>query len=481
MSRRPIRRAAALAAGVALAAHLVYGYWPRARASRPATGDLARSFPASRSARVAVWLPYPHQNLAALDRRVGDLRVWIRGIAGGVRRDARLDVPSFGPFLVPPARELSAELGPEGELRVVARLYPTIAALARAAGTVASNPWLAGGDVSSSDSPATVRWDGRTWTLTRSPSPSTSSSSLSSSSPTSPSSPAGSDEGGSERGREAGDNLPVMGEGGAGAEVSAGREVEEARPTLAAGSASAAATGESFPSLEVFGLIWLGERLGPLPSSVYRVVPSDRVSSGLEVLAGEMEKAGPDRSWPDGLVDPEAGAPVGWLVERDEAGRVRGIAVWEGASGVKELPAIVVFGSSSETGGSGFAFELPGEGLLRLVGERAPEAEAAGLRLRALDRGTVERAAAWMPALASAFAGPAEAGAPPRALGAASPDRLAKLTSATARLLRAVPLVDPADAARFERVATLLQPIADCRLATLEVGGAEAVRIAPCD
>ena len=161
MSRRALARWGIAVALAALAVHVVFHYLPRARAARP-VGELAEPFPRSPAARFELWLPHPHQNLARLDRSVGGLRVWASQLDAG----RAIELPSFGPFLVPPARELRAELGRDGELRVAARIYPAIAALARAAGAVAGNPWLAGGEPPGHPG-ASVSWRNTTWSLTQ--------------------------------------------------------------------------------------------------------------------------------------------------------------------------------------------------------------------------------------------------------------------------------------------------------------------------
>ena len=418
--RRRLRRALPAIAVVAFVAHVAFWYLPRARPAAPPP-DLAASSP---GARVAVWIPYPHQNLALLDRRVGGLRAWVRRLdpASGV------DLPSFGPFLVPPASELRAEVGADGASRVEARLYPTVAALARAAGAVAGNAWLAGGEPP--DRPGTsIRWRGRIWSL-----------------------------------RQALDErLPVKGVGGASAASTAAATVQKA---------------PAFPSMEVFGLIWLGQPVGPLPAGNYGVVGARGPGESVELVSAAA-LASPARSWDGKLVDPEAGAPVGWRAERDASGRVRAIAVWEGASGVRGLPALAVFDSpdAPPAAGEPFAFELPGESLLGLVGEKTPESTVSGLRIRALDRGTVERAAGWAPTLARAI----EPGVAERAaLAAAAPGPLARLLDSAAGILRSIPFVDPREGARLAAAAALLEPVGDCSFATFEAGGDGSVRLRPC-
>jgi len=158
------RQATAIGVGcgfaLAVAAHLSYWYLPRERAAKPSVraGQLLEA----PGARAALWVPFPHQNLAVLERRVGDLRRWADLFAPQSSRSRSL--PSFGPFVVPPARELvvvESENGVEVELTV----YPVVARLARLAGSLARNPWLSGGDVRPAGRAGRVEWRGDRWLL----------------------------------------------------------------------------------------------------------------------------------------------------------------------------------------------------------------------------------------------------------------------------------------------------------------------------
>src|ERR1700716_624761 len=109
-----------------LAGHVVYWYGPRARADAP---DPRGAAVASR-------------------------------LAGSA---AAAEPPSFGPFEVPPASEIVACSDLRGgRVKVIARIYPIIAAVARLAGTLAGNPWLGGGEAGR----VSVAWSGSQWTVT---------------------------------------------------------------------------------------------------------------------------------------------------------------------------------------------------------------------------------------------------------------------------------------------------------------------------
>src|SRR6185295_16284892 len=114
---------------------------------------------------VRLWLPYPHQNLGALGKAVERPQEVLAAASrlAGLPEPA---IPRLGAFGIPAARELLVEASLDGHtVRAAMRLYPATAALTRLAGTVARNPWLAGGEVRVNGSPAEVRWDGLTWRL----------------------------------------------------------------------------------------------------------------------------------------------------------------------------------------------------------------------------------------------------------------------------------------------------------------------------
>jgi hypothetical protein len=143
--RRLLRLAIALLLLLGIAAHVVYWYWPRERASVP-RGLPARLL-ASGDYGACLWVPYPHQNLGKLEGAIADGPAFLAAAA----RVADLPAPvmrSFGPFAVPPSSEIAAcsDLGGDRFL-LVARVYPALAAVAKLAGRLADNPWLRGGEI----------------------------------------------------------------------------------------------------------------------------------------------------------------------------------------------------------------------------------------------------------------------------------------------------------------------------------------------
>lgn len=160
MSRRS-RIALGLLLLAATAGHVVFWYGGRERAA--VSGSLAAEL-AAPDVVAGVWLPFPHQNLRRLERRTGDLRRWIARLGPAGRSGEA--IPGFGPFVVPPSRELVVVTTADGGVRAAARLLPTVAVLARWAGRLAGNPWLAGGPVGEGEE---VRWEGRLWRYRRGP------------------------------------------------------------------------------------------------------------------------------------------------------------------------------------------------------------------------------------------------------------------------------------------------------------------------
>lgn len=142
--------------------HVYYHYFPRARAAAPGDSPVAAlladaDFPA------AVWVPYPHQNLARLRELAGTEPATLRALA----RLAGLPSPSlpgFGPLALPPSSEIAVASDETGERFVVfAQVYPAFAAFAKLAGRLANNPWLRGGEIVVDGRTAEVSWSGSTW------------------------------------------------------------------------------------------------------------------------------------------------------------------------------------------------------------------------------------------------------------------------------------------------------------------------------
>lgn len=151
---------------IGLVGHWWYWYQPKERAGSPNPEDLPARLLADPQARFALWLPFPHQNLGAAADACGNLDALAAALvrrAGGRGDDGAVALPRFGPFIAPPARELAATWGADGEVVIAARVYPALALVAKLAGRVAGNPWLAGGAVELEGRAATVEWQGSLW------------------------------------------------------------------------------------------------------------------------------------------------------------------------------------------------------------------------------------------------------------------------------------------------------------------------------
>ncbi len=150
---------------LALAGHWAFHYRPRVRPLPAGGSDEIGRLWAAPDVEVALWVAYPHQNLGALERHVGDLDRLLADIAT-VLDSSSLRVPRFGPFRFPPARELVAlEAQSQPRWRGAARIYPTIALAARAAGRLTGNAWLGGGVVRDGDQRLQIDWQGNLWSL----------------------------------------------------------------------------------------------------------------------------------------------------------------------------------------------------------------------------------------------------------------------------------------------------------------------------
>lgn len=179
MSRR---RRLGCAGLVILALVLSATYWKsqygmRERAAVPDPQRLPGRLFESPSFDLVLWLPYPHQNLALLREALGGekgVREWLGAVLrlaeAGSKTEPRIAVPSFGPFPVPPAREMTWALDGKGDRAsprslLVARIYPLLAWIGRSAGAIAGNPWLEGGEVRAFGGPARVSWNGTVWRI----------------------------------------------------------------------------------------------------------------------------------------------------------------------------------------------------------------------------------------------------------------------------------------------------------------------------
>ena len=120
---------------VALVSHAYYWYAPRARVGSPAVeAPTSQLFFGARDLPLRVWIPFPHQNLAALEHAIGDLE-GLSEVSSYLMSQDLAALPSFGPF--PPATGQRSR--PSRERRTASRIvvgshrvYPVVAVAGQA-------------------------------------------------------------------------------------------------------------------------------------------------------------------------------------------------------------------------------------------------------------------------------------------------------------------------------------------------------------
>ncbi len=143
--------------------HIYYWYWPRSRAASPEPGSGVAETLRLERFPVALWMPYPHQNLAHLARAAGLERESLEPLArlSGLPAPA---IPSFGSLPFPPSSELAIASDEAGQSWLIsAQVYPLFAAFARLSGHLADNPWLKGGVIEVEGRRIEVRWQDNRW------------------------------------------------------------------------------------------------------------------------------------------------------------------------------------------------------------------------------------------------------------------------------------------------------------------------------
>ena len=408
---------------VALVAHWAYWYSPRERPVE-ATAPFLRLLEGEGSWDRVLWIAYPHQNLGAVDEALGSLEDYLAELARVAEIDAPR-LPRFGPFAVPPARELALAWNDEGgELLGVARIYRGLGIVARLAGRLAGNPWLAGGRAKSGGREYVVSWEGPLWVVRT-------------------------------------------------ANSQAG-ELQLAEPASAASPASATARGPLLAEAR------LARPTGPVAPGNFQLA---RHEDGIEIRGGDLPGLPGDRSTgAAGEADGEADTlrldlpQLALWVATADRGPVGGpglFLLWE------EKESIVPRVATLQRGG-GRAFKLPGESLLELVGKADPE-----FRLGWVARGTDSRAKREalriVPWLERHYPRASDRERWLAAAGRLAPRRAAGMIERLASRLRAIPLIPAAEVARVEAGALLLKPLADCSRLTFEVWrNPDGVRVRLC-
>jgi hypothetical protein len=486
---------AALLLLAVLAAHILYWYVPRERAEAPrlqarpgprqrppahpgspgqrapgnASGGPAAGAPlqvlAAGDYDVCLWVPYPHQNLGALATAIGDLGDVVAAAArltagGGGDAEPRPrepeEAPTFGPFEVPPADEMVAcsDLagGRPRRLRVVARIYPVLAVVAKLAGRLAGNPWLAGGEAG----PMRIAWSGRLWSVASGPeqppartATAVGTAGLGEAGTATPATAAGAaqlGEAGTATTATAAGAAQLGEVGTATTATAAGAaqlgEVGTATTATAAGAAGVAPAGGGAPELpESLAVVhWTGAR-PEIPAGYYALTRSGSDLAVSLITAGDAA-GGAERARGDGRAENAAGA-------RDGVGT--GGARSPGASGGA--------GSSGASGGAGGA-RSPGDSIAGLSAAGGP------LPSLLVAVGPEWRGAA--PFGASPAAPPAAGSSPAGGAGAGG--------SAAAAAMRELPL-PPAALALFETGGSRLSSLGDLPgLAVFNAGTSGATR-----
>ena len=157
--------AAALLFLVLAAGHIVFWYLPRERPGRPDADSMAGRLLAQEDYDVALWMPYPHQNLGQLYKTAGVEDEALAAL-GRLARLPTPEIPDFGTMRVPPASELAIAADEDNErFALCAKVFPAFAIFARLSGRLADNPWLSGGEISIEGRRLVVAWQGNWWTV----------------------------------------------------------------------------------------------------------------------------------------------------------------------------------------------------------------------------------------------------------------------------------------------------------------------------
>lgn len=402
-----------------IAGHILRSYWPRERPAAPDPDGLPARLMASGAYEACFWVPYPHQNVGELSEVVEDGSAWLEAAArvAGVPPPV---LPSFGPFAVPPSKEIAVCSDLDGErFFVAAHVYPGLGAIAKAAGTVADNPWLAGGEITESrgtghavvERVLRVAWNEGVWTVTSGAGPP----------PVGPATqpllhPRSLGIVRLEReisGFSDGDYLLRRRQG----DLELARDSSEPVPDVPSPFQDPTG-GQSRPVLlAVSGASWPDEEPRPLPPAAFAL---------FETGEGEGKKFGP----------------------------------------FGELPGAAVFHPPGSK-----RFSLPGEGLTGLIAGALPKAEVAGWQILAMDGSSLRRAEALAPGLAEL--------APPDVTEALNRDgRLVlglwlqprpavRLVARVNKFLEKVPIANREQVRRWKDWETLLLPVARCEQVTL--------------
>jgi hypothetical protein len=422
--KRLLRIALVLLLLVLVAGDLLYWYWPRERAGSPAPAGLPARLLASGEYGACLWIPFPHQNLGALSGSIEDGAEYLAAAA----RVAELpppNLPAFGPFAVPPSREIAACSDLDGDrFFLVAKVYPGLAAVARLAGRLADNPWLAGGEVRETRGRRTeveervlrVAWRDGYW-------------------------------------------------------------------TVRSGAEPAVPEGSPAPFPPSLGIFHLERDVSDFPAGDYIL---ERKGNDLEVrLAGGGTVPDPPVAAGENAPVLLAVAGPAWPAESPRPLAPAAMVMFEVEGGLNlgplgEMPGVAVFNARRSR-----RWGLPARGLAGLLAKNLPRGNAAGWSIVALDAASLARAEALAPQI-SALVPPAGDGPGGRlVLGLwLRPRPALRLVIKLRKGFEKVPLIERRQVQAWQDWETLLEPLAACdriSLAATRSPSAFLLRLQGCD
>ncbi|HET9226424.1 MAG TPA: hypothetical protein VFR31_07135, partial [Thermoanaerobaculia bacterium] len=299
---------------------------------------------------------------------------------------------------------------------VAAHVYPGLGTVARTAGTLADNPWLAGGEVTDSQGTGDavvervlkVAWVGKVWTVT------------------------------------AGDALPVLGP--AGQPLLHPRSLGIVRLER---EISGFSDGDYLLRRRDGDLELARDSSEPAPS-IPDPTAAEEPKPALLVISGA--------SWPD--AEPRPLPPAAFALFDVGEGQGKKFGPFG------ELPGAAIFHPPGSK-----RFSLPGEGLTGLIAGALPRAEVAGWQILAMDSSSLRHAQALAPRLTAL--------SPTDVTEALNRDgRLVlglwmqprpslRLVGTVRKFLEKVPIVDRQQVRRWRDWETILAPVARCEQVTL--------------